>query len=312
MQGFLVVAPIVLLMLLGAILRRTKFLSESDVSCLAKLVYWMISPCILFRGALQLEMDWGSHANYAAAIYLSAVVIGVLVFLFGRYVLRNYGGKVLPISVLASFRCNSIMVGIPVVMLAMGEAGIAPIAIYFAVTEAGYNLLSILGGELTRGEGGEMRGMMRKAVRGIATNPMLWASLSGLILSAFGFHRLPGPVDMVFTMIANMATGASVLMIGASLNLDSIRSNAIALLPDCAVRLLVHPALLYLCFLVFPVSDEIMKSAVIMTAAPAPNIAFVFAKGMGLNAEYAAGLIGMTTIGFVLTMPVWLNFMKVV
>lgn len=312
MQGFLIVSPLVVLMFIGGALRRTGFLKESDVHCMAKLVYWMVSPAILFRAALRLEMNWSDNLNYAAAVFTAAILIGVGVYLFGRFVLRNAGGLVLPVSVLASFRSNSIMIGIPVVMLTLGEAGAAPVAIYFAVTEAGYNLLSIFGAELSRGSGAGIRRMSAKALRGVATNPMFLASVSGLLISSFGFRALPGPLDKVFVLIADMATGLSLMMIGASLRLSSIRDNARALLPDCAVRLLIHPALLCLCFLLFPASPDTVRTAVIMTAAASPNIAFVFAQGMGLDSEYAAGLVGITTVGFIVTMPLWLNFLGVV
>lgn len=309
MRGFLIVFPLVALMLTGAILRRAGFLRESDVHCMAKLVYWMISPAILFRAALRLEMDWASQLNYAAAIFGSAIMIAVGVYLFGRFVLKNAGGLVLPVSVLSSFRSNSIMVGIPVVMLALGDSGIVPIAIYFAVSEAGYNLLSIMGAELSRGSGKSFGDMIVKTIKNVAVNPMFLASVGGLTISSFGFHALPGPVDTIFTLVANMATGLSLLMIGASLRLSSIRNNVRVLLPDCAVRLLIHPALLYLCFLLFPAAPEIIQSAIIMTAAPAANISFAFAQGLGLDSDYAAGLIGITTLGFVVTMPLWLNFL---
>lgn len=312
MQGFIIVAPLVILMTLGAVLRRTGFLVESDVACMAKLIFWLVSPAVLFRGAMQLEMDWSRHVGYAAAMYGSAILVAIGVYLFGRFVLCNAGGKVLPVSVLSSFRSNSIMVGIPVVMLAMGDDGLVPIAIYFAVTEVGYNLLSIMGAEFSRGGAPKLREQLPKALRGVAVNPLIWASLSGLIVSAFGFHALPGPLATAFTMITNMAGGISILMIGASLDFSKIGRNLKQLLPDCAVRLLIHPALLYAFFRVFQTDPPMMQAAMLITAAPAPNIAFVFAKAMGFDAEYGAGLIGITTVAFVVTMPVWLNILGLV
>ena len=312
MHSFYIISPIVILMFIGALLRRFSFFDDNDIRCMSKTVYWIISPSILFRAALELEMDWSSQANYAAAVYLSAVGIALMVYLLGRYILKNAGGLVLPVSVLSSFRCNSIMVGIPVVMLSLGDVGIGPIAVYFAVTEAGYNLLSIFTAELSRGESSKLKEMTAIALKRIAVNPMLIASISGLVLSAFGFNALPGSIDGVFTMVANMAGGTSILMIGASLRISVIKKNFWSLLPDTAVRLFIHPALMYLCFKLFPVGTEAMQATIILTAAPAPNIAFVFAQGMGLDSEYAAGLIGMTTIGFAVSMPFWLSFLGVV
>lgn len=311
MQGFAIIAPIVILMVVGAALRYSGFFVETDVACLSKLVYWLISPAILFRAALQLEMDWSSQAHYAAAIYISAFTVAIAVYLFGRWVLRNAGSRVLPVSVLASFRCNSQMVGIPVVMLAFGERGVAPLAIYFAVTEVGYALLTVFSAEFTKG-GGLSTEKLKLALIGAAKTPMIWASLAGLLLSAMGFHRLPAPIDKACSLIGDMATGAAILMIGASLKLAHIRKYLWTMLPDGVVRLLIHPAILYLCFRIFPVDTEIMQVAVIITAGPAPNIAFVYAQATGLDAEYAAGLIGATTLLFVLTMPLWLGALQIV
>lgn len=311
MEGFAVIVPMVLLMMIGAALRYIKFFNDHDVSCMAKLVFWVISPIMLFRGALRIEMDWASNLNLAKGIYLAAILTAVVVYLTGKYLLKS-PKDILPISVYTSFRSNSMMVGLPVVTLAIGERAMPAVAIYFAVTEVGYNFLTSLSAELVMASSGGIGKMLRKALLGVVKNPLVIGSALGLLGSTAGIHSLPESIDKVFVIITNMAVGTSVLMIGASLKIASFGANLKLLLSDVFIRFGVFPALMFAALRIFQVDETVTQTVVIFSAATGANITYIMAKEYGLNAEYAAEYVVLTTFLFVLAMPVWLNVLKVV
>lgn len=310
MESFYLIAPVILLLALGIAFKHFGFLNESDVQCMAKLVYWVVSPSLFFRAAMRTKMNWGDHINLIAAIYIAVALVALLAFCVGRFLLRSRE-ETLSVSVLASFRSNSFSLGLPVIRLLMGDAVMPVMAVYFAVTETGYNLMSSLTGELSRSSrGADHRLIVTKAIRGVITNPMVTSSLLGLTLSGMGIHSMPPTIDKVFLLIGDMAAGLSVLMVGASLRLNHLGKNFTRLLPDCFIRLVLHPAILLACFAFFPVPFEIKKITILLTATPTAIIAFVMSKGMGLDSEYAAELIGVTTLLFVATLPLWIKFLQ--
>lgn len=310
-EGFSVIVPIVLLMILGAALRYIHFFDDHDVACMSKLVFWVISPAMLFRGAMQLEMDWAANLDLAKGIFSAAVLTAAIVFLAGRYLLRS-PGDILPISVYTCFRSNSMMVGLPVVTLTLGEAAMPAVAIYFAVTEVGYNFLTALFAELVMATGGGKSRMILKALRGVVRNPLVIGSAAGLALAAAGVHAMPRNLDKVFVIITNMAVGTSVLMIGASLKLASFGSNLKLLFSDMFVRYVLFPGLMLAALTFFSVDGLVKQTVVIFSAATGANITYIMAKEYGLNAEYAAEYVALTTLLFVVAMPAWLNILNVV
>lgn len=309
MQAFHVVAPIVLLLALGVAFRRSGFLNTADVQCMAKLVYWVASPSLFFRAAMRTELDWATNVNLIVAIYVAVALVALLAFLLGRLG-HGKGSSSLPVSILASFRPNSAYIGLPIVKISMGEAAMPLMAVYFAVTGAGYNLISALSGELAkRGDAG-WRALLAKALWGILKNPIVTSSLLGLLLAALGIHSMPPSIDKVFVFIGEMAVGLSVLMVGAGLGLDGLGAG-FRVLPDCLIRLVLHPAILWGCFVFFPVPMEMGQVAILLTAAPTAATVFVMSEGMGLDSKYAAELVCLTTVLFALTMPLWMKFLGV-
>lgn len=310
-EGFAVIVPIVILMIVGAALRFIHFFDEHDVACMSKLVFWVISPVMLFRGAMRVKMDWVANLDLAMGIYLAAVLTAMIVFFAGKYLLRS-PGDILPISVYTCFRSNSMMVGLPVVTLALGDAAMAAVAIYFAVTEVGYNFLTSLFAELVMASGGSKSRMLLKALRGVVRNPLVIGSAAGLAFSTVGIHALPQNIDKVFVIITNMAIGTSVLMIGASLKLANFGTNLKLLFSDAFVRFGLFPAIMLFALSLFSVSELVKQVTVLFSAASGANITFIMAREYGLNAQYSAEYIALTTLLFVVTMPVWLNILHVV
>lgn len=303
--------PIVLLITLGAALRYFDFFNDNDVACMSKLVYWIISPSILFRFAMGLEIDWAANLNLAKAVYLAVIFTMVSVFLVGRYVLRT-PKDILPISVYCSFRSNSMMVGVPVAALVLGERAMPFVAVYFAVTEIGYNFITAIAAELVMARGSGFLKMIGNAVRGAVRNPFVIGSALGLLCAELGFRQMPELLDKVLVIISNMAIATSVLMIGASLKLSRFEANLKVLSYDIFVRFALFPAAMLWSLTAFNVSGTLKQVIVILSAASGANITFILARELGLNSQYGAEFTALTTVLFVAAMPFWLYVLGLV
>lgn len=310
MEGFSVIMPLVLLMASGAALRYVKFFNDSDVACMSKLIYWLICPAMLFNFAMKMDLDWAANLTLAKGIYLAVLSTVAGVYLIGRYLLK-IPWDILPISVSCSFRSNSMLIGLPVAALVLGEAVFPLAAVYFAVTEVGYNLITSLTAELlaARGGGG---GLIRKSLLGAARNPLVIGSVLGLLFSSLGLHSMPEQVDKVFQIITNMSVGVSVLMIGASLKLKKGVQNVKALVFDVFVRFGLFPAAMFLALSAFKADETMKQVIVIISAAPSGNITFILANELGLNSRQSAEFIAASTLFFVLATPFWLNVLGLV
>lgn len=311
MEGFFIISPLALLMALGAALRYLNFWNDGDVSCMSKLIYYIICPAMLFRFGMGMELDWAANLSLAKGIYLAVFVTVAAVFFAGRFLLKT-PEDILPISVGCSFRSNSILIGMPVVTLVFGEAAYPLAAIYFAVTEVGYNFITLFSAELVMARGASASRLIRKALLNSARNPLLIGSALGLLCSALGLRTMPESVDRAFQLITAMSGGIAMLMIGAGLKPAKRVSDYKTLALDLSVRFIFFPLSVLLALSACGVDETLKHVVVVFSAAPCANITFVLTKELGLNYQKSAELIAASTLLFVLAMPFWLNILGLV
>ena len=110
-----ILAPVFLVVLLGAWLRRIGFLTEAFSSSLNKLVFWVALPCLLFNTIAGSTFHRDS-LDTAAVLMISTLVIAALAW---------FGASFLGISpqsrgsfTQSVFRSNNAYVGLPVIVLA--------------------------------------------------------------------------------------------------------------------------------------------------------------------------------------------------
>src|SRR5690606_10928383 len=109
----------------------------------------------------------------------------------------------------------------------LGQAAAGPVILLMLVGMVVTSSLCVALSRLDEGEGHGGRAMVvagRKALRGVATNPMPWAILLGALASALQF-RLPGPVEQTVWLLADAASPVALFTIGAVLARSQIQAN---------------------------------------------------------------------------------------
>ena len=74
---------------------------------------------------------------------------------------------------------------------------------------------------------------------------------------------------------------------------------------DSVIKLLVHPAIMFVMLIIFPVPRPLMQATVMLSSMPSAVNCFILAKEMDMDAEYAADLVAATTVLGVLSIPFW-------
>ena len=116
-------------------------------------------------------------------------------------------------------------------------------------------------------------------------------------------------VAQFLTGMGNLNTGLGMLVLGANLG----SSNLGLLFTDrriykaCAFRLLVVPAVTILLCMVMPVSAEIRMVLLIVEACPCGAVTSMLAQLYGGDFQYGTGLVIVTTLLSMATMPLILT-----
>jgi len=281
------------MMAVGAVLVRVGMVDEAGTKQLSSIALYVATPAVIIQ-AFAIEFDAEQLVNalwmglfFALALVLSAVI---------AYMACGKADRVGQFAVIFS---NSGFVGIPIISGLLGPEYVFYVTITMAV---GTFALWTYGVLLMSGDKGQV------SMKKIFTNPAVVALFIGLALF-FAPVRLPGMVSQFLTGMGNLNTGLGMLVLG--INLGS--SNLGLLFTDrrlykaCAFRLLVVPAATILLCLAMPVSAEIRMVLLIVEACPCGAVTSMLAQLYGGDFQYGTGLVIVTTLLSMATLPLVLT-----
>ncbi len=270
-------------------------------SGLEKLIYFVLFPALLFHAIARTRIDFAAAAPFVAS-GMAAMCGGMLLGLLARPMFGarpttegSPGGMVFASQFQCAFRFNS-YIGLAVAAKLHGEAGIAAMGILIGAMVPLANLASVW--MLARH--GQL-GVMRE----IARNPLILATFAGLLFNLSG-ATLPEVAGQFLGRLSEASIALGLLAVGAALRL---RGESGAHLPSSyllAVKLLAVPAIAWMAARTLGLQGVYFDVVVMFGALPTASSAYILAMRMGGDGAGVAWLISATTLGAMLTMPVWL------
>jgi predicted permease len=292
MNTALLLLPDFALILLGTAIRRWMHLGDHFWSGVEKLVYFILFPALLINAIIKTKLDIGSALPLLATA-LAAMAAGMLLGLVPRPFSR------LPALTYASmfqcaYRFNS-YIALAVAGMLFGSPGIATMGLVVGAAVPFANLVSVW--MLARhGEAGLWRE--------VARNPLIWGTAAGFLLNLAGFVP-PVPLQAFLGRLADASIALGLIAVGAALRLESspgVRGFSVWLV---AVKLLALPLVALAVGAQLGLSGLNYQVAVLFAALPTASSAYILAMRMGGDGKSVAWLISATTLGSMLTLPLW-------
>jgi malonate transporter and related proteins len=196
-----------------------------------------------------------------------------------------------------AIRCNT-YVGLAAASALFGQTGLAVMGLVVFVVVTAVNLLSVVAlihyGRRAAGR--------RDVVASIARNPLILACLLGFGGNAAGIE-LPAVAYDTLDILARAALTLGLLCVGAGLELAHLGRARLAAAVTAALKLLIMPAAAALACRMFGIDGLSAAAAVLFTACPISASSYVLARQLGGDATLLAGLITITTIAAIATIP---------
>ena len=309
MYGLSIIAPLIIIVLLGMLLRHTGFLNQNDRARLMNMLYWIVLPALLFRTTYTSATEIWHHRNLFFATYSTLILVPLMAFLISYFLTHRGDRKKQAFSTMVAARANNVYLGLPAVALALGEPGMEAASICLAISLPGFNLITILWGEIVL-SGGLSFSMFRSLIVKIIKNPLVASSLLGL-LCAQAHIPIPETALVSMKLVADMATGVALISLGMGLELPDIPNAIKRTWHDVLIKLFLHPAVAWAFFLIWPVPQIMIQTAVLITAMPTAVNCFIIAGGMGLDEGYACDTVAITTVLAPLTIPIWVSLLGI-
>jgi len=198
------ILPILLLISLGYILKRTHFLDERFLQIGNKFVFRVALPALLFYTIYSIE-DLG-EINWPIVIY--AVISIIILFILGLilsfiFISDNRRKGVLIQSI---FRANYAIIGIPLAQAIGGLQAVANVALISAIVVPLMNILAVISLTLFVKNENETRNPLLTTLISILKNPLILAIFVGLIVLKIRTYIPidPGSGELVFSIENNL------------------------------------------------------------------------------------------------------------
>jgi malonate transporter len=293
MSNVLLLLPDFLLIVLGYVLCHRTALNRPVWEATERLVYFLLFPVLLFNAVLRSPLHLGETLSFAGA-GVGAVGVGIVVALaIGQ--LPGVDAKLHASGAQTAFRFNS-YIGLALADRLLGAPGVAAMALLLALCVPLCNVAAVW--PLAKHGG-------HSYLRELARNPLIIATLAGLLGNVLGL-TLPEAVNTVMTRVGTAALPLGLMAVGAGLQIGGLRSG-----PRLAASfMLIRHALVPLAGLALSVllalTPEQRLIVVAFAALPTASSAYVLAARMGGNGPYVAGLVTLSTLLGMVSVPVWL------
>lgn len=277
----------------GWILGRTGVLDASSRATMSQLVFWVLSPALLFVVLSQAEVDMLFSSLLPVSAVAALAVIGVYA-LVTKLVWKRSAAETL-IGALAAGQVNANNIGIPLSLYILGSAAYpAPIVLFqlLILTPVSLSILEAAAG------GRFQIGAIWRALR----NPIIVGSALGVAVSVSGM-TLPTIVFAPIELIANACVPVLLISFGVSLHGRRVLSagpHRGEVMLASGLKLLVMPAIAWLsATYVFGLGPGEVLIVVVLAALPSAQNVFNYAQHFGVGEAVARDTVLITTIGCV-------------
>jgi malonate transporter len=292
------IAPIFLLILLGAAMRRWFGLREDFWPQLDRLIYYVFFPALLFSTLSHFKINFGEATPMliVAALFMAC---GIILGYVAKYFF-NAPDNVYAATFQASFRFNS-YVGLAIAGGLHGQSGLAAIGLLMGFMVPLANVASVL--MLARHSESHW-------LKEILLNPLILATAGGIAFSLLGL-RLPLLLDTTLGLLSQASLPMGLIAVGAGLRIQGLHHHLGTLWYGVVVKLLLLPAIAWGLAMLFALNGMYFHIVVLMAALPVSTVSYVLAKRMGGDGNTIAAQVMLTTLFSALSLPLWLLWMHV-
>lgn len=303
---FLQTLPFFLIIGLGYGAGRTRFFSEEATAYLTKFVFYFALSAMLFRFSANLSLaeiiDWRFITAYlwgTGFVYLLATMVSFL---------RRISIEEAAVEAQCAVIGNVGFLGIPMLVMLMGEAAIAPVMQVLAVDLIVFGSLIVI--LVTGSRDGRMSlGILNTVGMGLLKNPMIVSIVLGLTWSALAIP-IPAPMNDFLSILGGAATPGALFAIGASLASKSAERPFVAgWLSFC--KLVLHPGFVALSALwLFPVEPYAASVMIAAAALPVAGNVYILAQHYGVAPQRVSASILISTTLAVLSVSLVIGWVS--
>lgn len=298
--------PIFLVMVIGGLLKRQGMLTDQFVSVANKFVFTVALPAKLFLDLAETDIRHNFDVKYIGFCFSVTLISILVIWVLARKLLKD--SSEIGAFVQASYRSSAAILGVAFIENIYGNSGMAPLMMIGAVPLYNVFAVIVLIFENPENKGGG-REKIVKALKGVATNPIILSIAAGMITSLLDIH-FPQMINKTINNLGILASPLALIAIGAGFE----GRKAIKKLKPTAAASMIKLVVLEMIFLPLAVllgfRDQKLLALIIMLGSPTTPTAYIMAKNMGGDDVLTSSVVVLTTMLSAVTLTFWIFVMR--
>jgi predicted permease len=305
-QIFSIIFPLIFIVALGYSCCKLKFFEQQHIAGLSKFTFYISLPAFLLLNMSRIDLQQSISLSAFLSFYIPVLSIFALGILIDRFYLakkKNYQQH--GVFGLASSYSNMVLVGIPIVIAALGKD---KIAIAFMIITFHSTLLFALT-YLIGAKGSEENFSWTNFGKSMVLNPIVLSIGCGLMLNVLGITFISYLASSL-ELLATPAIACALFVLGANLALYKIASNWQPALVASLMKIFLLPACVYLTgSYLFELEPQILTVLVLLSASPVGVNAYLIACQLKEHQVTLAGSVVLSTVLSVVSFTMWLSIL---
>ena len=285
--------------------RKLGWMDEVFAAKMNKFVFLVPLPVLLFEQLATVDFSevWDiKFILFCFVVTAISITISTLISLLWKD--RSVKGEFIQ----ATYRSSAALLGIAFIQNIYGTAGMAPLMIIGSVPL--YNIMAVVVLSVFKpGNNSFDKALVKKTLKGIATNPIIIGIVVGFVWSAL---KLPMPLILHKTVssIGATATPMGLMSMGATFEMKKATSKMKPTLVAVFMKLVGFCAIFLPMAALLGFRNEEMIAILVMLGSATTVSCFVMARNMGHEGTLSSGVIMMTTLLSAFTLTMWLDVLR--
>jgi malonate transporter len=298
---FVSLLPVFMLIVAGALLRRTLVRDESHWIRIEKIVYYVLFPALLIHTVARADLgsvpliDIGG-ALAGAVLIMSALCLALRRLLSARW---RVDGPAFTSFFQGATRWQT-FVALAVAGNLFGERGLALAAV---AVVAMIPLLNVINVWVLAHYAAPQRPDWRYVLAAMAQNPLIWGCVIGGVLNGTS-APLPAPVAVALDLLGRLSLPLGLLAVGSGLQPGELLQPRAVTVLATTLKLVVMPAIAVGLGTALGLRGASLAVIACCASVPSASNAYVLARQMGGDAPLMAQILTLQTLVAIVTMPI--------
>ena len=285
--------------------RKLGWMDEVFAAKMNKFVFLVPLPVLLFEQLATVDFSevWDiKFILFCFVVTAISITISTLISLLWKD--RSVKGEFIQ----ATYRSSAALLGIAFIQNIYGTAGMAPLMIIGSVPL--YNIMAVVVLSVFKpGNNSFDKALVKKTLKGIATNPIIIGIVAGFVWSAL---KLPMPsiLHKTVSSIGATATPMGLMSMGATFEMKKATSKMKPTLVAVFMKLVGFCVVFLPMAALLGFRNEELIAILVMLGSATTVSSFVMARNMGHEGTLSSGVIMMTTLLSAFTLTMWLDVLR--